>query len=117
MGMADRKEQIFAKNKKVAGKLRPASKPVAPQLNLKKVLDEQKCTLGDTILKTCSFKSGDNIHTIENPRIQSINKNKKHLCFLVSGNEVISNQADILKKIPKGVGDDLEKMMANAVET
>ncbi|ORD93806.1 hypothetical protein ECANGB1_1533 [Enterospora canceri] len=101
--MTNRKEQIFAKTKNIGG-VRRIVKTSTKKVTVKTVLDNEfaKGEVANTILESCSFKCGEMIHSIENTSIKSIGKGRKqNLCFVVSGNEVVDVEQDILKNMPK----------------
>merc|ERR1712131_79023 len=104
MGNAYKKTTNIRCYKNVGGKKRTLSAKKETELTVKKVLEKEfpKSDVSPTILRTCSFKSGENIHTIENPVIKSISKGKKqHVCFIVTGKEKIDKQEDLMKDLPE----------------
>lgn len=113
----DRKAQIFAPTKSVGGVRKPAKVgPVSTPSNanaLKRTLDSMKAEVNSTLLKSFSYRSGDEIVNIENPRIQSISKSRKHICFLVSGKPVSIDRDSTLKDMPKEFGDLIENLGDN----
>lgn len=104
----DRKSQIFAPTAKIAGARKPVKQQATqPSCNLKTILDTMKGEVAPTILRSCSFKSGDDITSIDNPKIQSITKNRKHVCFVVTGESRVVGQKEALDALPA----DFEKVI------
>lgn len=110
----DRKAQIFAPTKNVGGVRKPAkvgpSSTASNAAALKKALDSIKGDVSNTLLKSFSYKSGNDVINIENPKIQSISKARKHICFLVSGKPVVIDRNETLKDMPKELGDLIENL-------
>ena len=96
--MISRKEQIFAPTKTIGGKRKPIKEKAPTEITVNSILNQEfKGEVTNTILKSCSFKSGTNIHTINNPKIRSIYKNKKQpYCFVITGDETIADEANIM---------------------
>lgn len=117
----DRKAQIFAPTKNVGGVRKPAKNtPVSISSNataLRKVLDSMKGEVNSTLLKSFSYRSGNDIVNIENPKIQSISKARKHICFLVSGNPVVVDRDSTLKSMPKEFGDLIDNLNGDGMES
>lgn len=110
----DRKAQIFAPTKNVGGVRKPAKVGPASTLSnanaLKKTLDSVRAEVNSTLLKSFSYRSGNGIVNIENPKIQSISKSRKHICFLVSGKSVVVDRDSTLKDMPKELGTLIENL-------
>lgn len=99
----DRKSQIFAPTISAGGVRKPARKPVSnasasTNQMLKKVCDEMKNEIHQTILNSFSYKSGDKIYNVNDAKIKSIGKNKKHVAFLISGNTIEVDEKQAMKE-------------------
>ncbi|KAI4291763.1 hypothetical protein PAPHI01_1037 [Pancytospora philotis] len=111
----DRKSQILAPTSKVGGVRRPHRAAAPKKDSVATAIDAMKSELAPTILKTCSYKSEGNIVSYENAKIHSIlGKNKKHVCFLVSGTPSSISEGEALKNIPDSMKSSLGGANAGA---
>lgn len=100
----DRRSQIFAPTTNVGGVRKPAKKqaattelPVNPLF--KKTCESMKNDIRPTILKNFSYKHGEQVFNVNDAKIKSIGKNKKHVAFLISGNPVEIDESQLRNKI------------------
>lgn len=116
--MISRKEQIFAPTKTIGGKRKLIKEKAPTEITVNSILNQEfKGEVTNTILKSCSFKSGTNIHTINNPKIRSIYKNKKQpYCFVITGDETIADEANIMEGLPKDFLADLKGIKTTDTE-
>lgn len=98
----DRRSKIFAPTISVGGVRKPAKKQGGgePDSNaiFKKTCEAMKNEIRPTVLKTFSFKRGESVFNINDAKIKSIGKNKKHVAFLISGNPVEIDERDLMAR-------------------
>ncbi|KAI5169181.1 hypothetical protein PAEPH01_0509 [Pancytospora epiphaga] len=107
----DRKSQILAPTKKIGGKRR-AYRPEQPKKDtLQSTIDSIKNETLPTILSTCSYRSGGNITTYNSANVRSIiGKNRKHICFLVTGAPTTISEGEALRDIPESIRSTLKSV-------
>ncbi|ELA42206.1 uncharacterized protein VICG_00849 [Vittaforma corneae ATCC 50505] len=110
----DRKSQIFAPTISVGGVRKPVKKQIGAEsgtnLMFKKVCDSMKNDLKPTLVKSFSYKYGEDVFNINDAKIKSIGKNKKHVAFLITGNPTTIDERQAVRESSssEGVGEKTE---------
>lgn len=81
---------------------KPAKKQSAPAPMgnpvFNKTCELMKNELRPTVLKNFSYKQGQQVFNINDAKIKSIGKNKKHLAFLITGNPSVVDEKKMMSE-------------------
>lgn len=103
----ERRKKIFAPVIKVGGITKPLKSKTSTNNSYASTMDAIKGDLTPTILKTFTYRDGDQIYNYENAKIQSVNRGKKHVCFMVTGEPKVMTQEEAIKAMPDDIGNTL----------
>lgn len=104
----ERRKKIFAPVIKVGGITKPLKNKAPVSTGCSSAISALKNDLAPTILKTFTYREGNNIYNYDKAVIKSITKGKKHVCFLVSGEPQIMSQEEALESMPDYISDTLK---------
>lgn len=107
----DRKSQIFAPVRKVAGVRVAFKQATSSNSKLKPILDSMKKEMTPTKLTSCSYKSGKTIYSYENANIKSIFANgNKYVGLIVTGDVKEMDEESVMKDIPEDLSKAIQEI-------